>query len=541
VDGLDVSPKMTMRAALICLFALLPGLALAQDEKPAAPAEKEQKIPRTLAEAHAELERVFPAEELKKIDAMKSEDEMIEYHFGLGMGIRNSWGLWGGSPLSKHMQDLGFTHADDMSGVILETFWCKRHGKPFRLKERAAENATYWEAARKAEEEETERVESAKQKMRAMMMGLELDMQGVATVKMPDRVDRSIRARFLAPHNNGVFIAVRTSRGSGDDEFVTEPYFFSSDDRKIHKVSVPELAAISSVVLAGRTVWICGDSDGSPALLGISTNNRKRLDLPKEGGTPQLGVHEESLLAVYPKSVYELVDGEWKVIYEGDIAIPRSGPPPKLVGDDLYLRDEGSGENNKRLWWLRIGSDPSLISLDKDLGVVGSNGPRWENSFSYSVALSGELWACVGEGYARKSLLRRSKDGAYSIAVMNNSVHFTPELFGSKETDQGISISAVLCLDDDSILLVGDAGLYRLKGKVLTQELAFTNTRQEIPINNGDSVYHWGWDPSKITILGEDSYFISGAFGGIYLLRRNESKKWIFESLDEELGEPITW
>jgi hypothetical protein len=530
-----------MRAALICLFALLPCIALAQDEKPTAPAENEQKIPTTLAEAHAELERVFPAEELKKIDAMKSEDEMIEYHFGLGMGIRNSWGLWGGSPLSKHLQDLGFTHADNMSGVILETFWCKRHGKPFRLKERAREYAAYWEAARKAEEEETKRVELARQKMRAMMMGLELDTHGVTTVKMPDRVDKSIRARFLAPHNNGVFIAVRKSKGVGDDDFVTEPYFFSLDDRKIHKVTVPELAAISSVVLAGQTVWICGDSDGSPALLGISTNNRKRLDFPKEDGTPQLGVHGESLLAVYPNSVYELVDGGWKVIYEGDIAIPRSGPPPKLIGDHLYLRDEGSGENNKRLWWLKIGSDPSLISLDKDLGVVGSNGPRWENSFSYSVALSGDLWACVGEGYARKSLLRRSKDGAYSIAIMNNSVRFTSELFGSEDSDQGISVSAVLCLEDESVLLVGDAGLYRLKGNVLSQELAFTNTRQKIPINEGKNVYHWGWDPSKIVILGDDSYFISGAFGGVYLLEKNENNVWSFESLDEETGDTITW
>jgi hypothetical protein len=175
------------------------------------------------------------------------------------------------------------------------------------------------------------------------------------------------------------------------------------------------------------------------------------------------------------------------------------------------------------------------------LGVIGTNGPRWENSFSYSVAQSGDLWACVGEGYARKSLLRRSKDGAYSIAVMNNSVHFTPEFLGSKETDQNISISAVLCFQDNSVLLVGDSGLYQLKGKVLTQELAFTNTRQEIPINNGNNVYYWGWDPSKIMILGEDSYFISGAFGGIYLLHRHEGKNWIFESLDEELGDPVTW
>jgi len=530
-----------MRAALICLFAILHSIALAQDAKPEAPAEKEQKVPTTLAEAHAELERVLPAEELKKIDAMKSEDEMIEYHFGIGMGIRNSWGLWGGSPLSKHMQELGFTHADDISGVILETLWCKRHGKPLRLKERAAEYAAYWEAARKAEDDEAKRVESAAQKMRSMMMGLTFDATRAVGVKMPDRVDSSIRARFLAPYNNGVLIGVRKSTGTGDDEFITEPYFFSPADRKIHKVSVPDLQTISSMVLAGQTVWICGVSEGSNVLLGISPNNRVRLDLPKEEEVPQLGVHGESVLAVYTKSVYTHVDGGWKALYDGDIAIPRSGPPPQLIADYLYLRDEGSGENNKKLWWLRIGSTPRLFSLDDDVGVVGSSGPRWENSFCFGVSQSGDLWACVGEGYARKSVLRRSKDGAYSIAIMNNSVRFTPDLFGSEETDQGISVSAVLGLEDDSVLLVGDAGLYRLKGKVLNQELAFTNTRQKISTNEGKNVYHWGWDPSKMVVLGNESYFISGAFGGVYLLQKDEKDEWSFKSLDEKLGDPVKW
>lgn len=107
----------------------------------------EPPAPKTLDEAHAQLEKWLPKEELSKIDAMKSQDEMIEYHFGLGMSMRNKWGLWGGGPLAEYMNKLGFSHPDDMSGVILETFWCKRHKKDFRLKERAAFYAAYWKAA----------------------------------------------------------------------------------------------------------------------------------------------------------------------------------------------------------------------------------------------------------------------------------------------------------------------------------------------------------------------------------------------------------
>jgi len=117
-----------------------------KDAKPADSKQSKEVVPTTLQEAHRQLERQLPKEELAKIDAMKSEDEMIQYHFGLGMRMRNGWGLWRGSPLAQHMRKLGFTHPDDMSGVILETFWCKRHGKDFRLNERADYYRAYWKA-----------------------------------------------------------------------------------------------------------------------------------------------------------------------------------------------------------------------------------------------------------------------------------------------------------------------------------------------------------------------------------------------------------
>jgi len=142
-----------MRILLLITILMCVTVSFADDKRnDAKPADskpsttEKEVIPTTLEEAHLQLERQFPKEELAKIDAMKSEDEMIQYHSGLGMGMRNGWGLWTGSPLAQHMRKLGFTHPDDMSGVILETFWCKRHGKDFRLKERAVFYAAYWKA-----------------------------------------------------------------------------------------------------------------------------------------------------------------------------------------------------------------------------------------------------------------------------------------------------------------------------------------------------------------------------------------------------------
>lgn len=144
-----------MKRILAFILLLVVGSPIVADEKSASAEqhakeqakEEEAPVPKTLDEAHEQLAKLLSKEELAKIDAMKSEDEMTEYHFGPGMGMRNSWGLWGDGPLAQHMKDLGFTHPDDMSGVILKTFWCKRHKKDYRLKERAAYYAAYWKAA----------------------------------------------------------------------------------------------------------------------------------------------------------------------------------------------------------------------------------------------------------------------------------------------------------------------------------------------------------------------------------------------------------
>jgi len=76
-----------------------------------------------------------------------TEADMSRYHHGLGLSIRNRWGLWGKSRLKKHMCELGFHHADDMSAVIRDTFWAKLHKKPFRLEERAAHYDAYWKCS----------------------------------------------------------------------------------------------------------------------------------------------------------------------------------------------------------------------------------------------------------------------------------------------------------------------------------------------------------------------------------------------------------
>jgi hypothetical protein len=548
-----------MRIVSLLIAVLTLSVSWAQEEKKESPRPEQRKIPAalaeseavlkrwqadapsTLAEAHTALERMLSPQTLAEIDAMPSEGGMIKYHFGLGLNIRNGWGLWAGSPLAKHMRELGFIHPDDMSGVILGTFWCKRHGQDFRLKERAEASKKAMEAAMKADGEEKNRVERAKAAIRNMMMGLQFKQRDVPTVPMPDHTYWCLRARFLSPFRAGVFLTVYSRTSPRDNTFVTPGYYFARTDRQIHRIRVLEVNEVHSTVVAGSRAWFAGTTNGKTVLVGVSDQDRITLPLPEDGAPPQLAIDGQSLLAVYPQTIYRLTDRTWTLVHSGNILLPRSGPPPHLHGNMIFFRDEGRNENAKRLWWLTLGEQPTLTALDHDTGLVGPEGPRWENSFSCCVTENGDLWACVGEGYAQKSLLRRSREGSYSIAIVNNSVQFTGALLGSRGADQGLSVSAVTALSDDTLLLAGETGLYRLKGNELVQDLAFANTREQISPEKGIYGSRWHWDASNVLVLDDKAYFISATFGGVYLLSKGSDGQWSFLCLDEKLGDPVTW
>jgi hypothetical protein len=100
-------------------------------------------VPENLDGCLNELEVMLTPEFVQKIRD-GSEDEMSQYHFGLGMWMRNNWGLWGGSRLAKWFNAQGIKDPDDMSGIILVSFWRHLHKKPIRMDEQIKFYQDYW-------------------------------------------------------------------------------------------------------------------------------------------------------------------------------------------------------------------------------------------------------------------------------------------------------------------------------------------------------------------------------------------------------------
>jgi hypothetical protein len=101
-------------------------------------------IPSTLDECFAVLLEMLVPEDIKAMSEMPERD-MIQFHHNLGRWIRNNWGLWRKhSNLYDYFIALGIQHPDDMSGIILASFWRHLHDEPLGSDDQIAHYKAYW-------------------------------------------------------------------------------------------------------------------------------------------------------------------------------------------------------------------------------------------------------------------------------------------------------------------------------------------------------------------------------------------------------------
>jgi uncharacterized protein DUF6794 len=100
-------------------------------------------VPKNLDDALRQLDLLLGDEGRSKV-LSATEDGMVDYHMGLGLWMRNNWGLWRGSRLAAYFNHLGIYHPDDMSGIILDSYWRKLHGKRIELDAQVRSYQDFW-------------------------------------------------------------------------------------------------------------------------------------------------------------------------------------------------------------------------------------------------------------------------------------------------------------------------------------------------------------------------------------------------------------
>lgn len=106
-------------------------------------------IPKDITDCFTSLNIILKTENINEFKNKTSNEVIGNYHFGLGLWMRNNWGLWGGSRLSLYFNKLGIKHPDDMSGIILTSYHRYLNNQDLDLNVQISYYMKYWENAKK--------------------------------------------------------------------------------------------------------------------------------------------------------------------------------------------------------------------------------------------------------------------------------------------------------------------------------------------------------------------------------------------------------
>jgi hypothetical protein len=102
--------------------------------------------PKTLDEAVSQLEKIHDDSTKGKIRTMTEDEFSANSYFGMGMWIRNNWGLWKGGALPDYFNSKGIFHPDDMSGIILTSYYRQLKGQDWELEKQIKYYQDYWKS-----------------------------------------------------------------------------------------------------------------------------------------------------------------------------------------------------------------------------------------------------------------------------------------------------------------------------------------------------------------------------------------------------------
>lgn len=105
-------------------------------------------IPKDLEDCFKQIDSFWNDSTRMKVKQWTEDEFAGHAHFGFGMWMRNNWQLWGGSRLSKYFNEMGISHPDDMSGIILDSYHRNLNNKEIKLEEQVQHYKDYWRQAK---------------------------------------------------------------------------------------------------------------------------------------------------------------------------------------------------------------------------------------------------------------------------------------------------------------------------------------------------------------------------------------------------------
>ena len=114
-----------MKHLITFCMCIISFVAFGQKEK----TDMKKEKPKNLTECIQMLDKNLKTEDKDYIKTLTEDEFFMESHFTIGMGIRNEWIRSGNPELVTFFLEKGVKHPDDMSAMILTSYYRHLLGK----------------------------------------------------------------------------------------------------------------------------------------------------------------------------------------------------------------------------------------------------------------------------------------------------------------------------------------------------------------------------------------------------------------------------
>lgn len=102
-------------------------------------------IPYDINDAIEQIDSFWNDSIKQDIKKMSENEFLGNSHFSLGMWMRNNWGLWRGSKLSNYFNKLQVFHPDDVSSIILTSYYRYLSKQEIEFEKQIIYYINYWQ------------------------------------------------------------------------------------------------------------------------------------------------------------------------------------------------------------------------------------------------------------------------------------------------------------------------------------------------------------------------------------------------------------
>ncbi len=482
--------------------------------------------PTNLEESNSYFDKDLNTKDKKYIKSL-TRDHLSELHFTLGLNIRNIWIYGDRNPgLVNYFHDLGLYHPDDISGIIIKSYWSYLNNNDFDLKNEIKIYKDYWEEAIEIKKKNKENIDNTERKLFNAFIDINYKNVNPPLITLPqNKTGNQVFSDEFIKYRNGYIInSISTYPNDGQTLGINYKYHYVDlKTSKLFKLNFNGLDTVESVAVIDSTLYICGTKsnnlkilkhDGTkilPISLNVLDNDTKELS---SDSWTKLGVFGGKLFALQTNGLYMLNGNAWQLINKFNLIEYFSKYYPSLKP---IMPTENIVISNNKLYFLQEvlqSRDCELFEIDLRTNTINEfwqkellidNYKKEVNSYS----LLGNDTLFVAAQRLGEALLLSEQKNSMTVYLLDNKVK--TDVSGKFKIKVRKAFKS-----NDKLLLIADNGLFELKNNEIIPIAFFENTEQLI--RDGKYNIHFNFKPRSFAILGEDKYLIGGQFGGLYVI-----------------------